>query len=121
MTGTILVIDDDDDNRDALGEVLRDEGYEVTCARDGAEALALLRGMRPDVILLDLNMPTMDGMEFRAAQRRDPSLALIPTVVMTASDRLSRAMGELAPEATVRKPLKLGSLLSVLRRYAPPG
>jgi len=115
---SVLIVDDDADNREVLGEVLSDAGYSVVFARDGAEALALLRGLRPDVILLDLNMPIMDGLEFRAAQRRDPALAPIPTVVMTALDHFREWMGELAPTEMVAKPLKLAQLLSIVRRYA---
>jgi CheY-like chemotaxis protein len=116
---SILVIDDDEDNREVLGEVLGEAGYSVVCARDGAEALELLRLVRPDVILLDLHMPIMDGLEFRAAQRGDPSLALIPTVVMTAADRLKERVAELAPAETLRKPVKLAQLLSTVQRYTP--
>jgi len=117
-TASVLIVDDDADNREVLGEVLSDAGYSVVFARDGAEALALLRGLRPDVILLDLNMPIMDGLEFRAAQRRDPALARIPTVVMTALDHFRQWIGELAPTEMVAKPLKLAQLLSIVRRYA---
>ena len=116
--GSVLVVDDDDDNREVLREVLGEQGYAVTCARDGAEALALLAGLRPDVILLDLNMPNMSGLEFRAAQVNDPSLRAIPTVVMTAVDRVHERMGEPPPDATLLKPIKLSQLLSILKRYA---
>ncbi|HTE50363.1 MAG TPA: response regulator [Kofleriaceae bacterium] len=115
---SILVIDDDVDNREAFDDVLSEAGYQVVCAHDGAQALELLRSLRPDLILLDLNMPIMDGVEFRAAQARDPSLARIPTVVMTA-DRLTERILGLAPAATVTKPLKLSQLLSIIERHTP--
>jgi CheY-like chemotaxis protein len=114
----VLIVEDDDDNREVMGEVLSDEGYSVSYARDGAEALSQLRCARPDIILLDLNMPIMSGLEFRAAQVRDPTLALIPTVVLSAVDRLREFAGELEPHAAVAKPLKLAQLLSIVRRYA---
>jgi CheY-like chemotaxis protein len=116
---SILIVDDDEDNREVLREVLSDAGYSVAGARDGAEALMLLRRVRPDVILLDLNMPIMDGLEFRAAQKSDPSLAAIPTVVMTAVDRFRDRIADLAPEAALPKPLKLAQLLAIVQRYAP--
>lgn len=116
---SVLVVDDDQDSREVLGEVLSESGYSVVCARDGAEALDLLRVHRPDVILLDMNMPTMNGREFRAAQQRDPLLALIPTVVMTADRRLTDRIGELAPAEAVAKPLKLAQLLAIVERHAP--
>ena len=115
---SILVIEDDEDNRAVLGELLGELGYSVACARDGADALDLLRGLRPDMILLDLNMPNMNGLEFRAEQRRDPALAGIPIVVMTAVDRSRDQIGELEPVETMRKPVKLADLLSVVKRYA---
>ena len=114
---SILVIDDDEDNRAVLGEVLSEQGYSVVCARDGADALGLLRSLRPQMILLDLNMPNMSGLEFRAAQRRDPALTGIPIVVMTAMDRSRDRIGELDPVETMRKPVKLADLLSVVKRY----
>lgn len=116
--GAVLVVDDDADHREVLREVLSDQGYAVSCARDGAEALAVLDGLRPSIILLDLNMPNMSGLEFRAAQVRDPSLRAIPTVVMTAVDRMHERVGVPAPEATLAKPVKLAQLLSILNRYA---
>ena len=114
---SILVVDDDDDNREVFGEVLSEAGYRVMCAHDGAQALEMLRSLRPDIILLDVNMPVMDGLEFRAAQTRDPSIARIPTVVMTA-DRMTDRIAELALE-TVHKPLKLSQLLSIIERHTP--
>ena len=114
---SILVVDDDDDNREVFGEVLSEAGYRVVCAHDGAQALEMLRSLRPDIILLDVNMPVMDGLEFRAAQTRDPSIARIPTVVMTA-DRMTDRIAGLALE-TVSKPLKLSQLLSIIERHTP--
>src|SRR5687767_8046338 len=74
----VLVIEDDDLVNAALCALLGDEGYDVVSARHGAEALAILRAAAPpDVILLDLMMPVMDGWEFRAAQKVEPLLASI--------------------------------------------
>src|SRR4051794_16166586 len=95
---SVLVVDDDRPIRDTLREILQDEGYIVSTAGNGAEALEILKHRRPRVILLDLNMPTMNGGEFRLVQRFDPALRRIPTVVFTAADRMSERVAELEPD-----------------------
>src|SRR5262245_13335746 len=85
----VLIVDDDHDIREALSQVLGDEGWVVATAADGREALDYLDAHRdalPEVILLDLMMPVMSGGEFRAEQLKDPSLAPIPVVVISAGD-----------------------------------
>ena len=113
----VLVVEDDDDIRDTLAEVLTEEGYAVATARNGAHALSVLETVTPKVILLDLHMPVMDGREFREAQKRDPELIRIPTVVLTAADRLQREVSELGVADAVAKPIELPELLSVVERY----
>jgi CheY-like chemotaxis protein len=118
----VLLVDDDPDVRDLLAEVLRDEGHDVACARDGREALEIL-ARRPDacLILLDLYMPSMDGSEFRAIQRREARWATIPVVVMTAaSDGNARARA-LGAAGYLRKPMTLEDLLAVVARHCPGG
>ncbi len=114
----ILVVEDDTDLRRSLAEVLEDEGWEVACARDGLDALRQLEGPPPQAILLDLSMPGMDGWTFRSHQRRDPRLARIPTVVISASyaDDPRAVADELAPDAYLPKPFDLGSLVAALKR-----
>ena len=82
----ILLVDDDGDVRETIREALEEEGHRVTSAANGQEALSLLRDgkVRPDLILLDIMMPEMDGWAFRAEQRKHPELASIPVVVFTA-------------------------------------
>ena len=116
---TILVVEDDADIRSALCAILEDEGYRVACAADGQEALGALRaGLRPSVILLDLMMPVMDGPDFRAAQLRDPRLAAIPIVVLTADGRFEQAAKALGAAAAFAKPFELKVLLRALERLA---
>ena len=67
----ILIVDDDDGGRESLAEFLRRSNFRVLTAREGSEGLALARHYCPKLILLDLEMPTMDGIAFRAAQRAD--------------------------------------------------
>src|SRR5690349_16993945 len=89
MGRRVLVVDDDADIRETVSLILEDEGYEVQSAQDGAAALGVLRaGPLPDVILLDLMMPVMNGWQFREQQTRDPRLAAIPVVVLSADSSL---------------------------------
>jgi CheY-like chemotaxis protein len=114
----ILIVEDDADLREALSEVLRDEGYAVTSAADGQEALdRLRRELRPALILLDLTMPVMNGWQFRAEQRQDPDLSEIPVVVLSAGEHLAEQMQPLEIEDFVRKPIELGHLLRKIERY----
>jgi CheY-like chemotaxis protein len=114
----ILVVEDDSAIRQSLAELLEDEGFEVTCAANGAEALTTLAGGdAPSLILLDLTMPVMDGWTFRTAQRSDPSLARIPTVVLSASYGVDGAAIEgLEPAAFFAKPFDLERLIETVHK-----
>ena len=116
---SVLVIDDDLGIRETLAEILRDAGYSVVTAIHGAQALELLSNIRPRVILLDLNMPVMNGRQFREAQKLDPSLAEIPTVLLTAVDRMKmkEQNTELGTVDAIAKPIKLPNLLSIVERF----
>src|SRR4029450_7804636 len=83
-TPLILVVEDHDSARTALTKLLSSTGYDVIEAHNGSDALAkLANGPRPDLILLDLMMPVMDGWEFLQRQRRDWHLCTIPTIVVS--------------------------------------
>ncbi len=86
MERTVLVVDDIAANRNLLGETLEPEGYEVLLAMNGAMALKVAAKARPGVILLDVNMPDMDGYEVCAKLKTDPTLAEIPVIFITAND-----------------------------------
>lgn len=116
----VLIVDDDRDVREAVREVLQDNGYDVREAGNGKEALDLLRGklVRPCVILLDIMMPVMDGWQFREAQRNDPSLSEIPVVVLSAG---GEPTGESPhPLDFLRKPVQLPPLLEAVARHCAP-
>ena len=101
----ILVIDDEPFIRLYLEEVLADDGHEVRSARDGAEGLAVLReGPRPDLILLDLMMPRMNGWEFRGAQSADPGLSDIPVVLLSGAGDVQAEARRLGVRGFVTKP-----------------
>jgi CheY-like chemotaxis protein len=114
----VLVVDDDVEIRDALVEILVDNGYEAWSAANGREALRTLQeGKRPCLILLDLMMPVMDGRAFREEQLRTPELAGIPVVLVSAyRDVEARAAG-LQAIAHLSKPLEINELLRVTRLY----
>lgn len=115
----ILVVDDDADIRAALSDFLEDEGYEVGVVANGLEALAYLRKHpSTSVVLLDLMMPVMDGFQFRAEQKRDPTMSAIPVVVMTAQRPLDP--GAIEVDDILSKPLSLTRLLDSIHRAARP-
>ena len=112
---TALVVEDDASIREALKDLLDGDGYEVLLARDGSEALKQLRvGASPDIVVLDLRMPVMDGWEFRAIQRNDAALKHIPVVAISADG--SPQAAAISAEACLRKPLDPAELLSTLER-----
>jgi CheY-like chemotaxis protein len=113
---TILIVDDDDDIRDTMAELLESEGYNVALAADGRQALDhLRRAPAPCLILLDLMMPVMNGFQFREEQRRDPRLAGIPVVVITAG-QASKALS-LAVDTILTKPLGVSQLLATVAQH----
>jgi signal transduction histidine kinase len=107
----VLVVDDDDALRREIAAVLRDEGYAVTCACDGGEALDLLQARNtPDLVLLDVLMPIVNGWEFRVAQKKLlPPLASIPVLAMSASDTPQAAA--IDAQSFLSKPFSLKELL----------
>ncbi len=111
---TILLVDDDAWMSDAISTLLSDEGYKTLSAKHGQEALEHLRSMpRPDLILLDLMMPVMDGRAFLAEQRKDPELAKIPVIIMSASDQLDR-LTDLEVAGRLAKSLDVDILLNAI-------
>ena len=114
---SILVVDDDADTRELLRVALSADGYRVSTADDGREALDHLRSHDETcVVLLDLMLPQMDGIHFRSAQLRDRSLAWIPLIVMSGAvdgDRQARALGA---REVLRKPLDLDELRQAVGR-----
>src|SRR4029077_365842 len=114
----ILFVEDDRDLRDSVTEVLEQAGYAVTPARDGAHALACLRRIpeRPDLILLDVQMPNMDGFEFRRQQMRSPEHAGIPVAGITADESAKDKMASLGLEEFLRKPITIAALLELTTR-----
>ncbi len=118
--GHVLVVDDDSDIRETMQEVLELEGYAVRTARNGLEALAEARLHAPAMILLDLFMPVMDGLEFRRRQLQDPEIAHIPVVVVSAAAGLEQRVAALPIDAVIEKPVAVDRLFELVARFAGP-
>jgi CheY-like chemotaxis protein len=116
----IVVVDDDLAVREVLSELLRMEGYLAITFGFGAEAMAALRGgLRPDLILLDLRMPDMNGWDFRRLQLADPELAAIPVVIATGATERPLEHVITTAAGVLRKPLDADTLLSTVARLVP--
>ena len=109
---TVLVVDDDPDTVDTMREILEEEGHTVLSARNGLEGLEIALRTVPDLVLLDLEMPIMDGRAFLEALRRAPTLADVTVVVLSGA-----ADTRLGCES-LQKPLRLDTLLGLIGRVA---
>jgi CheY-like chemotaxis protein len=108
----IVIIDDDEDMRSTLADLFSEEGYEVRCFTNGAEALSYLRrDADASLILLDLEMPVMDGWTFRREQERDRRLERIPVIAMSASADLGPPYPPRAA-AVFSKPMDVDQLVA---------
>jgi CheY-like chemotaxis protein len=117
--GRILVVDDDRDLRDLLAAVLSSAGYEVLTAENGAAALSVLRTVLPDLIILDLMMPVMNGWQFREAQNALPDYARIPVVCLSGHHAARHQASALGISACVLKPFEIDDLLAAVNRFFP--
>lgn len=122
----ILVVDDEPDALELVGFNLKQAGFEVITADDGAEALKKAREAVPDLILLDLMLPEMDGIEVCKALRRDVATAAIPVIMLTAkAAEIDRVLGlELGADDYVTKPFSPRELVlrvkNLLKRKTEP-
>ena len=117
----VLVVDDDEIIRGFVSEALQDEGYEIRTAANGRHALDVLREWKPNLIVLDLMMPEMDGWTFRAEQRKLPEAADVPVVVLSAVRDLRAQAAALGAASVLGKPFELDDLLQTVSRFAAAG
>ena len=112
----ILIIEDDKDILEVLKDLLESEGYQVSLAENGQEALDLLDRSTdlPGLILVDLMMPIMDGFQFRQRQSADERFKNIPVVVMSADGYLEAKKKRIGVETLMKKPLDLENFLSII-------
>jgi|HubBroStandDraft_6_1064221.scaffolds.fasta_scaffold290773_2 CheY-like chemotaxis protein len=114
--GTVLIVDDDRDFARSVGELLELEGFRAILAGDGREALSVLEGVRPQVMLIDLFMPGMNGVELMRVVKNDARWASIPRVVMTAAN--DRMIGVKEDLPVLYKPVDPEELVTLMRKYA---
>ena len=125
-TQKILVVEDHRDTRELLKYNLNAAGFDVTTAEDGQSGLDLAAAFRPDIILLDLMMPGMDGLEVCRRLKGEADLARIPVIMLTAKgEEIDKIVGlALGADDYVVKPFSPRELVlrikAVLRRYGPP-
>ena len=115
-TGTVLIVDHDSFLVQFMVLALKDQGYTVLTAAD-EEALAVARMAQPDVILLDLGPPTLDGVEVSRLLRDDPETARIPIVAISAPERLRSAAAQMPVNALLPKPFHFGDLYAEVARW----
>lgn len=117
----ILIVDDNDLNTKLLSDVLEYHGYSIETSGNGADALLIARQQRPGVILLDMQLPDISGMEVCRRLKRDHQTSHIPIIAVTAfampGDRGKILAG--GCDEYISKPFKLGDLLSLVLRHAP--
>jgi len=112
--GSVLIIEDDEDIRAAMAELLESEGFEVAVASNGQEGLEALGQMVPPcLVLLDLMMPVMNGEDFLLHVRQDPALQLIPIVIVTASGRTPLP----GTQGILKKPFEISELFSTVNTH----
>jgi two-component system, cell cycle response regulator DivK len=121
MSKRILVVEDQEDNRRILRDLLTSAGYEIIQAENGQEALAAAARERPDLILMDIQLPLLDGYEATRRIKADPDLRAIPIIAVTSyalsgDEGKARAAG---CDAYVTKPYSPRALLAKIREYMP--
>lgn len=113
---TILVVDDDEAIRTVVSLVLSDEGYDVVTAEHGRAALDRLATVQPDLILLDMRMPIMDGWELARAYQNAPEPRATIVVLTAAHDAATRA-AQINAAGYLAKPFALNDLLAVVDKH----
>lgn len=119
MSKRILVVEDDNSIRELLVELLQSEGYEVAAAVNGLEGIKYLQSYgNPDLILIDLMMPIMDGYTFRTEQMKNPEWNKVPVIVMSAEANAKEKMKNFGITAFLSKPVELDTILKTVERFS---
>jgi two-component system cell cycle response regulator DivK len=111
----ILVVDDDPTIRSVLEALLEDEGFEPVVATNGREALAAIELEPPALVLMDLMMPVMNGVDAVKELKSDPTTSGIPIIAMSAGFILREAIDELMADSIISKPFDLDALIANIR------
>jgi CheY-like chemotaxis protein len=112
----VLVVEDDESIRNVIIDVLRDHGFRVVTAANGAEALDQLEATRPDVMVLDLLMPVMHGWDFMESYADPTGGMVIPIVVVSVNPALPRSFNRFGVRSVIGKPFKVDDLLKQVER-----
>ena len=122
MSHSILIVEDNVINRKLLRDILVFHGYTIVEASDGQEGVDLARGLTPDLILMDIQMPELDGLEVMRRLRRMPAYTTTPIIALTAlampGDR-ERCLA-VGASAYVIKPVSLRLLVELIQRFVQP-
>ncbi len=111
VSSRILIVEDQADVAQLIEVVLMGEGHTVAVARDGAQGLMMARDWMPDLILMDIMLPGVDGGTLIARLRREVETAELPIIAMSASRTLRDRTGELEADALLSKPFDVDALL----------
>lgn len=117
----VLLVDDELSSAEVLGLILAGEGYHVTLAADGQQALDRLEEAAPDLLVTDFMMPGMNGAHLVAALRKDPRYATLPVLMISGAPEAAIRSYQVAYQAFLRKPFGLEQFLAVLRTLGGPG
>ena len=119
MSRRILVADDEPLTAEMLALMLTFRGFEVVCAHDGAEALRCARELKPDVILLDVIMPELEGVAVTRALRDDPELHTRPVVLFSSADEAEIEWRQAGANMFLQKPIDIRALPDLVERLLP--
>lgn len=116
---TILIVEDEQPVRDFLAELVREAGHQALQAVHGRGALEVIAAKRPDLVLADVMLPILSGVELCRRLKADPTTASIPVVLMSAAVR--RPLDRAGADAYIEKPLETGALEALIRDWVRPG
>ena len=122
MTKTVLIVEDNELNMKLFHDLLDAQGYETLQTREGLQALALAREHRPDLILMDIQLPEISGLEVTKWLKEDADLASIPVVAVTAFAMKGdeERIREGGCEAYLSKPISVGKFIETIRHFLGP-
>jgi len=118
---TVMLVDDSRTVLMSMSAILSKSGFDVVTASDGSDALAKLDAARPNIIISDLNMPTMDGLEFVREARKRPAVRFTPILMLTTESAQAKRAEAKAAGATgwLVKPVGPDELIAVIRQVVP--
>ncbi|MCB1868321.1 MAG: response regulator [Gammaproteobacteria bacterium] len=122
MTKKVLIVDDEQNIAISVEYLMRREGFDVSVAKDGEEGLAMIRSTKPDLVLLDVMMPKMDGFQVCSEVRADASLAGVRIIMLTAKGReaeIEKGLS-LGADAYIPKPFSTSDLVSRVKALLEP-